>query len=114
MIMALSNMPLTRRLGLPIPDPRDKEQVTLSQSVMTANGPSYVINPAMLPQEISPALANAFTLPTPTRPIPADMGRVPVVHGAFEDPEFVEASARLSTIADREVLSLVTKTPYSP
>ena len=33
---------------------------------------------------------------------------------AFEDSEFVEASARLSTIADREVLSLVTKTPYSP
>jgi hypothetical protein len=36
MIMALSNMPLTRRLGLPLPDPRDKEQVALSQSVMTA------------------------------------------------------------------------------
>jgi hypothetical protein len=34
--------------------------------------------------------------------------------GAFEDPEFVAASAQLSTIADREVLSLVTKTPYSP
>ena len=33
---------------------------------------------------------------------------------AFEDPEFVQASARLATIADREVLSLVTKTPYSP
>ncbi|MGO8992671.1 MAG: hypothetical protein ACLQVI_05040 [Polyangiaceae bacterium] len=36
MIMAMSNMPLTRPLGLPIPDPRDKEQVALSQSVMTA------------------------------------------------------------------------------
>jgi NIPSNAP len=34
--------------------------------------------------------------------------------GAFEDPEFVAASAQLSAIADREVLSLVTKTPYSP
>jgi hypothetical protein len=34
--------------------------------------------------------------------------------GAFEDPEFVAASAALSEIADREVLSLVTKTPYSP
>ena len=36
MIMALSNMPLTRLLGLPLPDPRDKEQVAISQSVMTA------------------------------------------------------------------------------
>ena len=34
--------------------------------------------------------------------------------GAFEDAEFVAASAQLSAIADREVLSLVTKTPYSP
>jgi hypothetical protein len=34
--------------------------------------------------------------------------------GAFEDAEFVTASAKLSEIADREVLSLVTKTPYSP
>jgi hypothetical protein len=33
---------------------------------------------------------------------------------AFEHPEFVQASAQLSTIADREVLSLVAKTPYSP
>jgi hypothetical protein len=32
---------------------------------------------------------------------------------AYEDPEFVHAT-QLSTIADREVLSLVTKTPYSP
>lgn len=36
MIMAMSNMPLTRPLGLPIPDPRDKDQLAVSQSVMTA------------------------------------------------------------------------------
>jgi hypothetical protein len=35
-IMALSNMPLTRPLGLPIPDPRDKAQVDVSRSVMAA------------------------------------------------------------------------------
>ena len=35
-IMALSNMPLTRPLGLPLPDPRDKDQVALSRSVMAA------------------------------------------------------------------------------
>jgi NIPSNAP len=34
--------------------------------------------------------------------------------GAYENPEFVQAAAQLSTIADREVLSLVGKTPYSP
>jgi len=33
---------------------------------------------------------------------------------AYGDPEFVAASASLANIADREVLSLVTKTPYSP
>lgn len=33
---------------------------------------------------------------------------------AYEDPEFVQAATQLATIADREVLSLVTKTPYSP
>jgi hypothetical protein len=38
MIMAMSNMPLTTPLGLPLPDPRDKEQVALSRSVMTAMG----------------------------------------------------------------------------
>jgi len=32
--------------------------------------------------------------------------------GAFEDPEFAAASTALAAIADREVLSLVTKTPY--
>jgi hypothetical protein len=33
---------------------------------------------------------------------------------AYGDPEFVAAAAQLGTIADREVLSLVAKTPYSP
>jgi len=33
---------------------------------------------------------------------------------AYGDPEFVEAAAQLSTIADREVLSLVAKAPYIP
>ena len=36
MVMAMSNMPLTRPLGLPLPDLRDKEQVAVSQSVMAA------------------------------------------------------------------------------
>jgi hypothetical protein len=34
--------------------------------------------------------------------------------GAFEDPEFAKAAAQIAAVADREVLSLVTKTPYSP
>ena len=34
--------------------------------------------------------------------------------GAYEDPEFVEAAAQIAKVADREVLSLVMKTPYSP
>jgi hypothetical protein len=33
---------------------------------------------------------------------------------AYEDPDFVQAAGRIATVADREVLSLVTKTPYSP
>jgi NIPSNAP protein len=33
---------------------------------------------------------------------------------AYEDPDFAQAATELSKIADREVLSLVTKTPYSP
>ena len=33
---------------------------------------------------------------------------------AEADPEFLAAAQRISEIADREVLSLVTKTPYSP
>jgi NIPSNAP len=45
----------------------------------------------------------------------ADANTVPTAFArAYEDPDFVQASAQLSTIADREVLSLVTKTPYSP
>lgn len=34
--------------------------------------------------------------------------------GAYEDPDFLQAVERLSTVAEREVLSLLTKTPYSP
>jgi hypothetical protein len=33
---------------------------------------------------------------------------------AYQDPDFVQAAARIAEVADREVLSLVTKTPYSP
>ena len=33
---------------------------------------------------------------------------------AYEDPEFVQAAGRIAEVTDREVLSLVTKTPYSP
>jgi hypothetical protein len=33
---------------------------------------------------------------------------------AYEDPEFVEAAAQIATVTDREVLTLLTKTPYSP
>jgi len=33
---------------------------------------------------------------------------------AYADADFAEASARLADIADREVLALVMKTPYSP
>ena len=33
---------------------------------------------------------------------------------AYEDPDFVQAATDLSQIIDREVISLVTKTPYSP
>jgi hypothetical protein len=36
MIMAMSDMPLTRALGLPFPDPRDKAQLAVSQSVLAA------------------------------------------------------------------------------
>jgi hypothetical protein len=35
-IMALSNMPLVTRLGLPIPDPRDKEGVRVAKSIVDA------------------------------------------------------------------------------
>jgi hypothetical protein len=33
---------------------------------------------------------------------------------AYEDPDFVAAAARIAEVADREVLSLIEKTPYSP
>ena len=33
---------------------------------------------------------------------------------AYEDPEFVQAATQVAAVAEREVLSLVTKTPYSP
>ena len=33
---------------------------------------------------------------------------------AYEDPDFVQAATDLSEIIDREITSLVTKTPYSP
>lgn len=35
-VLALSNMPLATRLGLPIPDPRDREAVRTVQQVMGA------------------------------------------------------------------------------
>jgi hypothetical protein len=35
-IMALSNMPLVTRLGLPLPDPRDKEGVAVARSIVLA------------------------------------------------------------------------------
>jgi hypothetical protein len=34
--------------------------------------------------------------------------------GAYQDLDFVQAATDLSDIIDREVISLVTKTPYSP
>ena len=45
----------------------------------------------------------------------ADADAVPTAFAAaYQDPDFVQAVERLSAIADREVLSLLTKTPYSP
>jgi hypothetical protein len=45
----------------------------------------------------------------------ADANVVPAAFAAaYQDPEFVEAAGALSEIIDREVISLVTKTPYSP
>jgi len=35
-IMALSNMPLSTRLGLPVPSPRDKEGVLVARSIVDA------------------------------------------------------------------------------
>jgi NIPSNAP len=44
-----------------------------------------------------------------------DANTVPAaLAAAIEDPEFAEAAAQVAAVADREVLSLVTKTPYSP
>ena len=34
--------------------------------------------------------------------------------GASQDPDFQRAAAEIARVADREVLSLVMKTPYSP
>jgi len=34
--------------------------------------------------------------------------------GAYEDPEFLQAAAEVAAVAERETLSLVMKTPYSP
>jgi hypothetical protein len=36
LILAMSNMPLSKPFGLPIPDPRDKDAVAVSRSVMDA------------------------------------------------------------------------------
>ena len=33
---------------------------------------------------------------------------------AYEDPDFVAAATQVAQVTDREVLSLVAKTPYSP
>jgi hypothetical protein len=45
----------------------------------------------------------------------ADANTVPnAFAAAYEDAAFVQALGQISTIADREVLSLVAKTPYSP
>jgi hypothetical protein len=44
-----------------------------------------------------------------------DANVVPAALGAAsQDPDFVQAATDLSKIVEREVLSLVTKTPYSP
>jgi NIPSNAP len=44
-----------------------------------------------------------------------DANAVPAaLAAAYEDPDFVRAAAGLAPIADREVLSLLAKTPYSP
>jgi len=45
----------------------------------------------------------------------ADANVVPAAFAAaYEDPDFVQSATALSEIIDREVVSLVTKTPYSP
>ena len=43
-----------------------------------------------------------------------DANTVPAsIVAAYEDPDFVQATTQIEPIADREVLSLVTKTLYS-
>jgi NIPSNAP protein len=45
----------------------------------------------------------------------ADANTVPAAFAkAYEDPEFVAAVTRIAGVTDREVLSLIEKTPYSP
>jgi NIPSNAP len=45
----------------------------------------------------------------------ADANTVPAAFAkAYEDPEFVAAVTRIAGVTDREVLSLIDKTPYSP
>jgi hypothetical protein len=45
----------------------------------------------------------------------ADANTVPAAFAkAYGDPDFVAAAARIAEVADREVLSLIEKTPYSP
>ena len=44
-----------------------------------------------------------------------DANTVPAAFAAaYEDPEFVQAAGQVAAVADRETLSLVMKTPYSP
>jgi hypothetical protein len=44
-----------------------------------------------------------------------DANTVPAAFaGAYEDPEFLQAAAEVAAVAERETLSLVMKTPYSP
>ena len=44
-----------------------------------------------------------------------DANTVPAAFAAaYEDPEFVQAAAEVAAVAERETLSLVRKTPYSP
>jgi hypothetical protein len=44
-----------------------------------------------------------------------DANTVPAAFaGAYQDAEFVEAATRIAAVAEREVLSLCEKTPYSP
>ncbi|MFZ0971885.1 MAG: NIPSNAP family protein [Solirubrobacteraceae bacterium] len=44
-----------------------------------------------------------------------DANTVPAAFAAaYEDPEFVQAAAEVAAAAERETLSLVMKTPYSP